>query len=248
MVRYGAAPPAAPEIMLVHTGQRAGAPYAASWEPLVTDRPTRRYVEYVRLDEIKFALRNPQGHDDAGIDRSIGHFGLAELPLRDDRTGRLVAGHGRHERLVAAREAGKEPPDGVEIDDDGMWMMPVISGWASRSDDDAEAYVLASNRLTEKGGRDERLLGEMLGDLRDSDMLELTGYDFQDHDALVALLNSPIYGGGDDEDQGVLDATDRAGWPVIRAQVHPDVHQRWAMVEGDDDADRVHTLLGMVGL
>lgn len=206
-----------------------------------------RYVDYVRLDQVQFALRNPQGHDDEGLDRSIDHFGFADLPTRDDRTGRLVAGHGRYNRLHAAFQAGKSPPEGIEVDADGMWLMPVQGGWKSRSDEDAEAFLLIANRLAEKGGRDERLLAEMLGDLREADMLALTGYDVGDHDALLALLSAAPAAGGDD-DQAVLDETDRAGWPVIRAQVPPEVYQRWSMVEGDNDAIRVRTLLDAVGI
>ncbi len=41
------------------------------------------------------AARNPKWNAEEEIRWSIGRFGLAELPLLDERTGLLVAGHGR---------------------------------------------------------------------------------------------------------------------------------------------------------
>lgn len=147
---------------------------------------TERRVDYVRLDQVKLAVRNPKLHDEEGINRSIGHFGFAELPLEDGRTGRLIAGHGRHEQLVQMHADGRDAPDGVRVDGDGMWLMPVIRGWSSRSDADAEAYLLASNRLTIKGGWNQVGLAEMLTELDAVDMLDLTGYGSGD---LAALLD-----------------------------------------------------------
>jgi hypothetical protein len=137
--------------------------------------PEPRRVAYIRLDDIRHAPRNPKGHAD-GIGRSIAHHGFAELPLRDDRTGLLVAGHGRHDHLQAMHGEGQAPPDGVLVDDDGMWLMPVITGWASRSDADAEAYLIGSNQLTTAGGWDDTGLAEILGDLQEAGLADLTGF------------------------------------------------------------------------
>ena len=48
----------------------------------------------------------------------------------------------------------KSPPEDVKIGDDGVWLVPILRGWTSRSDADAEAYLVAANRLTERGGWD----------------------------------------------------------------------------------------------
>jgi hypothetical protein len=159
---------------------------------------SNRYVEYLPVDDIEAAPRNPKAHDSAGISRSIGHFGFAELPLVDERTGRLVAGHGRHEQLRTWQEEGRDAPDGVQVDDEGRWLMPVIRGWRSRSDDDAEAYLIASNNLTTKGGWNDHLLAEVLHDLGEAQMLELTGYEPDDLEALEAVLSEES--ADDDED------------------------------------------------
>lgn len=144
-----------------------------------------RYVDYVPLDQVELAARNPKGHDGAGINRSINHHGFAELPLFDERTGRLVAGHGRHEQLATMYAAGDEPPDGIRVDGDGTWRMPVIRGWASRSDADADAYGVASNRLVELGGWNERELAAVLSSLDDLDLVATAGYTAADLDELL---------------------------------------------------------------
>ncbi|MPZ66184.1 MAG: hypothetical protein GEU83_11945 [Pseudonocardiaceae bacterium] len=204
-----------------------------------------RYVDYVPVTDVKQAPRNPKQHDATGIGRSIGHFGVAEVPLLDERTGCLVAGHGRHDHVLSLHGNGSAPPDGIQVADDGTWLMPVIRGWSSRSDDDAEAYLVASNRLTQTGGWDERMLTEVLGDLGEAQMLELTGFAADDLDALEALARAD---GAEATDEEILAETDRAGWPVIRAQVPPDVYERWEGVDGDDDAERVLAVLELAGL
>ena len=147
-------------------------------------------VEYLRLGEIEPAEANPKRHDGAAIARSIDRFGLAELPTVDGRTGRLVAGHGRFEDLCARRGAGEEPPAGVRVADDGEWLVPVLCGWSSANDDDAAAYLVASNRTTELGGWDDAQLAALLGDLADQDaaLLAATGYN---DTQLAALLDGP---------------------------------------------------------
>jgi hypothetical protein len=151
-----------------------------------------RSIDYLPLDEVRLAPRNPKGHDAAGIRGMIAHHGFVELPAIDERTGRLVAGHGRHEQLTAMWEAGEDPPDGIEVLPDGRWAMPVLRGWSSRSDPDAEAYLLGSNKIGEKGGiADEALLAEMLGDLDHQDLLLLTGFGQTELDDLRAALEEP---------------------------------------------------------
>lgn len=69
-----------------------------------------RRLEYVPLDELKPAERNPKRHAGDAIQASIGKFGYVEPIVLDERTGRLVAGHGRLEALLAERDSGKPPP------------------------------------------------------------------------------------------------------------------------------------------
>lgn len=148
---------------------------------------SERRIEYVRLDDVQGAARNPRRHDTAGIRRSVARFGLAEVPLMDERTGRLVAGHGRINDLLERRSVGADPPDGVRTDNDGHWLVPVIRGWKSRTDAEAEAYLVASNKLAEVGGWDEDALNELLTDLANEDysLARATGWSEADLEALL---------------------------------------------------------------
>lgn len=125
----------------------------------------RRHLEYVPVDELRPHPENPKLHADDELDASLERFGYTEPVMVDERTGYLVAGHGRRERVLAARAAGKEPPDGVEVDEQGRWTIPTTRGWASADDDEARAYLVTSNRLTELGGWHEGNLAAILVDL-----------------------------------------------------------------------------------
>lgn len=170
----------------------------------------RRRIEYLPIADVTPADRNPKGHDDAGIDASISAFGYTEPILLDERTGKLVAGHGRlralaraedKAALLPARRRKGAVPDGVELDSDGRWLVPVVRGWSSLSDAHAEAYLVASNRLVEAGGWDELMLAGLLSDVDAADptLLAATGYSDV---ALAELLdrlaasNPPDDGGG----------------------------------------------------
>lgn len=149
---------------------------------------TRR-VEYMTLEDIARAPRNPKGHDADAISASITRFGLADLPVLDDRTGRLVSGHGRLDDLQSRYASGESAPDGVSVSKSGDWLVPVIRGWASRSDPDAEAYVIAANQLTMRGGWDQAALAQVLDQLNavDSELLSVTGFTDEDLSDLLAV-------------------------------------------------------------
>src|SRR5688572_28955647 len=120
----------------------------------MTDTPTApRRIEYRPLADLTPADRNPKAHDADMLDGSLDEFGYVELIAEDGRTGKLVAGHGRLDAL-ARREAAQpdEPPDGVVRADDGTWLVPILVGWSSADDDEAEAYLLVSNPAPMAGG------------------------------------------------------------------------------------------------
>lgn len=146
-----------------------------------------RRIEYMPLDAIARAHRNPKRHATYAIAASVDRFGLAEVPCLDERTGRLVAGHGRLDDLTARHAAGQPAPDGVTTDDTGTWLVPVIRGWASRDDDHAAAYLLASNRTSELGGWDTGELDALLADIArtDLDLAEAAGWEIADLESLL---------------------------------------------------------------
>lgn len=204
-----------------------------------------RRLDYMPLSQVEEAARNPKRHDEDGIRASIAKHGLAELPLLDDRTGRLVAGHGRIHDLRDRFQRGQDPPNGIVVDDRGEWQVPIIRGWASTSDDAAAAYLLGSNGLTESGGWDDREFAAMLSELRDADpsWLEAIGRTSEDLDDLLALLEAPDL----DKlgrDLGDPDASDT--WPVVRVKVPKHVAAAWRTQVDEHDGDELATLADLL--
>lgn len=154
---------------------------------------TRR-VEYVPLSSVQPATSNPKRHDVPRIARSIVRFGFTTPGLRDERTGRIVVGHGRVEALTTLRDdptllaeireefgsTATGPPAGVLVGDDGDWLVPLVVGWESRDDTEAAAYLVADNRHTELGGWDHGELASLLDDIGDPVLVDLTGWDLDD--------------------------------------------------------------------
>jgi hypothetical protein len=147
----------------------------------------QRRLEYVPIGEVVKARRNPKKHDLDGIKASMDEHGVVELPAMDERTGRLVAGHGRLDVWQAAYEADEPPPGGVQVRDDGVWLVPVIRGYTSKSDAHADAYLIGSNRLTENGGWDDPGLARLLADIHadDARLLKVTGVSDTNFEALL---------------------------------------------------------------
>lgn len=138
-----------------------------------------RRLDLIDVDELVAALRNPKRHDLEGIAGSIKRWGFADSIVVDERTGRTISGHGRIEAIQAIRDDTQveEVPDGIRIVG-GAWCVPVIRGWASETDSDAEAFLLSTNRQGERGGWDQLLLAGVIGDLAeyDEELVRLAGW------------------------------------------------------------------------
>lgn len=120
------------------------------------------YTAYMRATDLALADRNARDHDLDTLAASVAVLGYIEPIVLDDRTEKLVGGHGRLEYLLAAEEAGEDPPPQITVGDDGGWFVPVNRGWASKDDADAERAGLALNG---GGGWDGVTLGSILADL-----------------------------------------------------------------------------------
>jgi hypothetical protein len=112
-----------------------------------------------------------------------------DAPVLDERTGRLVGGHGRLEDAKARRDAGGDLPDGFLLADDGTWLIGVQRGWSSTDDEQAHAAGVALNQGTIAGGWKRDELADLLSELAAGDdptLLAGTGFDESSLNELLA--------------------------------------------------------------
>lgn len=169
----------------------------------MTTSPTAppRRIEYVPVDDINTADRNPRSH--LTLEKVIGSirkYGFVESAVHDGRTDKIIAGHGRQQALQQMAAAGEDVPEGIVEDADGRWLMPLQYGWSSADDAAAETLLVNLNRLAEKGGWEKGGLAELLDELRESSPsdFDLTGFDNDDVDGMLADLASIEFDGLDD--------------------------------------------------
>ncbi len=144
-------------------------------------------VELVPLDKIQKAKRNPKAHDLEYLIQLLVKFGLTKPPIENEKTGRLVAGHGRVEALEELhRRDPKKPPAGVSLDPKGAWLIPILRGLSFKSEAAAEEYLLADNQWTIVGGWDRSVLVPMLA--RHQKIPELTGLDGWPEDDVARMI------------------------------------------------------------
>lgn len=209
---------------------------------MTEERP--RWLDYMPVDELaeRFDERNPKGHSLDELRDAYGRFGYTEPVLLDERTGKLVAGHGRVELLVAEWQLGNAAPEGVlaQQEEGGVrWYVPVTRGWSSTDDAEAAAYLIASNRLTERGGWRADPLAALLDELSKVDGgLVGVGYSPTEVDDLLATIAPPPSLDELARRHGESKAEDF--WPTVKFTVPPELRARYEKlldgVEGDDVA------------
>lgn len=120
-------------------------------------------IEYIPLHELRKLERNPKLHSPE-IEKSYERYGYVDPVIIDEGSGKLVAGHGRIERLEIMQDEGKNPPERIEVDSTGAWMVPVIRGVKFDSLDQAEEYGVTSNALVIAGGFDDAELEALIAE------------------------------------------------------------------------------------
>lgn len=155
-------------------------------------------LEYLPLDAVTLDPKNAREHKAAHIRqiaRSIEAFAF-NTPVLIDRAGKVLAGHGR---VLALRLLGRTE-------------LPVVR-LEHLSAEQAQAFAIADNRLTETSQWNERLLGEHLKTLSELDLdfsLEATGFTMGEIDLKIEALD--LVSDGGDPDDAPLDP----GPPVAR--------------------------------
>lgn len=153
------------------------------------NQETELWIEYVPLTTLQRWPRNPKEHDLGLLHGSFGRHGFVEPIIVDENSGRIVAGHGRLDTLQQLKASGKEPPRKVKAKD-GEWLVPIVRGNRWENPEDAESYLITSNRSVELGGWNVPVQIQVLSDLAAKNLLEATGYDKNDVDFMIRS-NSP---------------------------------------------------------
>lgn len=161
-------------------------------KPQITEQEDRSQlrVEYLPLASLQPAKRHPKKHRIETVLASMSRFGYVSPMIMDERTGRLVVGHGRLESLQKAKSEGKSPPDRIRVQPDD-WLVPVVRGIAFANDQDAEAYLLADNQTTVLGGWDDHELQTIIEELGRDDALVGTGFEDFYQDQLEVEQDDP---------------------------------------------------------
>lgn len=196
-----------------------------------------RWLDYLDVDTLQPDPSNPKDHAGDDIDKSMTRFGYTEPVVIDERTMRLLSGHGRVEQVAARRAAGGDAPDGVVVEKD-RWLLPVVRGVATKNDIEARAYLIAANRLTEKGGWKADPLAALLSEIAASPLeLEGIGYGPDDLEDMLARLAPPSL---DDLEEQYGEPDPTHTWPVLRFKVSPEARQRYLrLVDGVEGGDAV---------
>lgn len=147
-------------------------------------------IEWLSVSELPPAEQNPKTHDLKTLQDSLRRFGFTEPVILDERTGRLVAGHGRREALIGLKAKGQPAPERIRVDDSGDWLVPVIRGISFADEHEAAAYLLASNKLVEAGGWDRPALADVLEGIQANAPLDGIGFDKFQVDTLLAFARS----------------------------------------------------------
>ena len=106
--------------------------------------------------------------------------------MMNENTGKLLAGHGRLQTLQTMKQSGEKVPNRIK-EKDGEWLVPVLKGISFDDDNEAQAYLIADNRLTELGGWNTGELVEELEKLIQAGLeLDGIGYDFDDLETMVS--------------------------------------------------------------
>jgi len=146
-------------------------------------------IAMMRLEEITEADVNVKDHDIGAIHESMNRFGFTSPLLMNEATQKLVAGHGRVETLKQKKQFNEPRPNNIDVAKDGEWLVPVIRGVYFKDEDEAQAYLLADNRLVELGGWNTDALLEELKKLSETaEGLAGTGFD----DADLASLSQDL--------------------------------------------------------
>ena len=131
-------------------------------------------VKSVKIADLKPHPKNPRVHPDSALDelmKSIGKYGFTN-PVLASKDGIILAGHAR---CKAAKKAGLDEVPVIFLDLDGA---------------DADAYLIADNKIQEETSWEKESLAELIKDLQAIDFdVSFTGFDAPEIDMLFSQVH-----------------------------------------------------------
>ena len=165
-------------------------------------------IRKIKLSEIKTADKNPKDHDVGAIYQSMKRFGFVAFPLVNSTTDKLLAGHGRLKTLHMIKSEGEFVPANIEVDKDGEWLVPCLYSASIENEAEAQAYLLADNRLVEIGGYNNiDLLDSLQEVIRETGSLDGTGWDLDSIEDIIADMERSSFEVKEYGDDSVGDET-----------------------------------------
>src|ERR1700722_11648880 len=158
-----------------------------------------RQVTLVRVSELKPDPGNPRKHNRQqvrAIATSLDAFGF-NAPVLINNDKQIIAGHGRVE---AAKLLGYSHVPAIQLD--------------HLDPNQAKAYMLADNKLTDRSSWDERKLAVVLKDLSELAIefeIEATGFELPEIDLRIQSLARADINESDDFDPASGPTTSQAG-------------------------------------
>lgn len=158
----------------------------------------KKWYSYVDIYDVVPDERNSKDHDIGVLCESMIRFGFTQPVLINDADNKILAGHGRIKALQQLHSQGYEAPKRIDvtkdIGDDKIEYWSVPCHYININDKaEAEAYLIADNRLTEIGGwLDDKLVDSLQNILEETGSLDGIGWDLEDLDDLAAITDEPI--------------------------------------------------------
>ena len=188
----------------------------------------KKWYQYIDIYDVVPDERNSKDHDVGVLCESMIRFGFTQPILINKVDNKILAGHGRIKALQSLHNQGYEAPKRIDvsydIEDEKIQTWYVPCHFINIKDKaEAEAYLIADNRLTEIGGwLDDKLVESLQHILEETGSLDGTGWDLEDLDDLASITDEPI----EVEDAIVI----KIGVGKYKAEVSKDKYDEWLIM------------------
>ena len=148
-------------------------------------------IAWVKLSELKGNPKNPKDHDVEKIMVSIETYGYINPIIVNKSDNYILAGHGRKLALMMMKGKDLPPPNPVK-EEDGDWLVQILSGVEIENEKDALAFVIADNRLVELGGWNRAELLEAIEKIEHEFDVEEIGFQDKEVDLLIEDVEGTV--------------------------------------------------------